>query len=210
MLGTEYPVIFSGSIYTTLDVSNTNSGLTAPANNGALNLLGAEYTLPLNPALAIGTAPYKGLGAPLRIKYVQYLSTAASSFIAAPGVVYWTDTSFTIVTGLASEALNGSINAVAGYIALNTTNYPGSLTGAQLLAAVKGNFCWIVTGGYLPAAESVGSVVAGDYLIGSASAFIPARMAANSAPTNTVLGMAATAVSNSLSDVVVGYGLGLS
>ena len=207
MLGTEYPIISSGSIYSTIDVSNTNSGLTAPANGGALNPLGAEYTLPLNPAAAIGTAPFAGLGAPLRIKYVQYLSTAADAFIAAPGVVYYTDKSLTVVSGKSTDSAFG-IYLPAGYIALNTTNYPGTLTGAQLLAAVKGNFCWIVTGGYLAAAESVASVAAGDYLVGSTNAFLPARLAAGGAVTaGGRVGQAMTAVTvGLLSDVLVGYG----
>lgn len=213
MLNNEYPVVSTGNLYTAVDTYDTTK-----QNNGALNPLGARYTYPMNTQLdatkgfAFG-ASYLGYGVPLSICYVQYFSTALAAFIAAPGVVYWTDKTFRYVTGLYSESAFG-INGIAGYMLLNTTNYPGSLTGAQLASVVQpggasstvpGNFIWIVTRGYVPSAESAGSVAAGDYLIGSTSAFIPARMAANSSPTNRVVGMAATAVSSSLSDVVVGY-----
>jgi len=191
MLG--YPPI-DGTIYTALD-----SVAQCP--------LGTRYTYPLNPAAAIGSTPYKGLGAPQTVCYVQYLATAASNFVAQPGTVYWVDESYTSVTGLYSESAFG-LNGAAGWILINTTNYPGSLTGAQLLAAVKGNYCWIVTGGFIPGCYSAGSVAAGEWLIGSTTAFQPARVTAGNAPTYPVFGQAATAVSMAtLSDVLVsGFG----
>jgi len=74
-----------------------------------------------------------------------------------------------------------------------------------LKAVVQGNFIWIVIAGYIPAATSITAVAAGDYLIGGGTAFTPARMAANSSPTNTVVGMSATALSGAVSDIYVGY-----
>jgi len=200
MLGTEYPVITTGNIYTTIDTYNTSL-----LNNGAQNPLGATYTFPVTVPIT-GT---NGQAWPLTIKYVRYFPTAADNFIAAPGLVYFTDETGTTVSGKYNDGTGGfGINGVAGWCPLNTTNYPGSLTGAQLLAAVKGNFIWIITGGFITGAESAASVAAGDYLIGSTSAFLPARMIANTAPTNTVAGMALTAVATSLSDVLVkGFGI---
>ena len=193
MQGTNYPVITTGNIATTVDSYNS-----ALLNNGAVVPPGSDYQLPINEA----QVSQNGIGAPQRIKYVRYLSTAATAFVAYPGLVYWVDETLTSVTGLYSEGAFG-INGVAGWMMINTATYPGSLTGAQLRDAVKGNFIWIVTGGFIPSAYSAGSVAAGDYLIGSTTAFQPARMAANSAPTNTVAGLALSAVSSNVSDVLV-------
>ena len=210
MLGTEYAVISTGNIYTAIDTYDT----TKP-NNGALSPLGAQFQFPVGTQLSAskGTAYNStgiGLGKPPIITYVQYKSASKPAIIAYPGLVYWVDDSFTTVTGVYSESFAG-INGVAGYMMVNTTDYPGSLTGAQLAAVLDpsggasvGNFLWIVTGGYAPAVRSITSVVAGDFLIGSATTFVPARMAANSAPTNRVVGMATTNLSGSVSDVIVG------
>jgi len=202
MLGTEYPVISGNSLYTTIDTYNT-----ALLNNGALNPLGARFQYPLTVPIASATA---GQGAPQTIAYVQYKSSSNPAFIASPGLVYWVDKTFTTVTGVYSESAFG-INGVAGYMLLNTTNYPGSLTGAALAALVNpsggtsaGNFIWIVVDGYVPGARSAASVAAGDFLIGSTTTFNPARMVANTAPTNRVVGMATTAVASNLSDVIIG------
>ena len=193
-----YPYITTGNIATTVDTYNS-----ALQNNGAVVPPGQEYQLPINEAL-IST---NGIGAPNRIKYVRYFPTAADNFIASPGLVYYTDETLTVVSGNPADGSDFGINLVAGYLMINTASYPGSLTGAQLLAAVKGNFVWIVTGGFIAGARSAASVVAGDYLIGSASAFLPARMIAGTAPTNTVAAVALTAVSSNVSDVIVkGYG----
>ena len=205
MLSQEYPVITTGNPYTTIDTYNS-----ALLNNGALNNLGAHYYWPpLNP----GNIVTKGIGAQATIAYVQYKSASAPACIASPGLVYWVDNTFTSVTGVYSESAFG-INGVAGYMLVNTTNYPGSLTGAALAAllqpgggSVAGNYIWIQTGGYVIGARSAASVAAGDFLIGSTTTFNPARMVANTAPTNRVVGMAVTAVSSNLSDVLLsGFG----
>lgn len=195
----DYPFISTGNVYTNVDTYNS-----ALLNNGAVVPPGSEYQLPINEA----QVSQNGIGWPLTVKYVRYLSTAADNFIASPGPVYFTDETGTVVSGNPADGSDFGINALAGWCPINTTNYPGGLTGAQLLAAVKGNFIWIITGGFIKGARSAASVAAGDYLIGSASAFLPARMIANTAPTNTVAGLALTAVSSNLSDIVVkGYGV---
>ena len=209
MLSAEYPVISTGNPYTTIDTYNSTL-----QNNGALNVLGNHYAWPPISAAQLGT---KGPGAQGSIAYVQYKSSSAPACIAAPGVVYWVDSTFQTVTGVYSESAFG-INGVAGYMLVNTTNYPGSLSGSALAAllqpgggSVAGNFIWIQTGGYVIGARSAASVAAGDFLIGSTTTFNPARMAANSAPTNRVIGMAVTAVSAAnLSDVYLSGSFGLS
>jgi hypothetical protein len=195
----DYPYVTTGNVYTTVDTYNS-----ALLNNGAVVPPGSEYSLPINGA----AIPTTGQGWPLTIKYVRYLSTAADNFIASPGLVYFTDETGTVVSGNPTDGSSFGINAIAGWCPINTTNYPGSLTGAQLLAAVKGNFIWIITGGFIAGARSAASVAKGDYLIGSTSAFLPARMVAGTAPTNTVAGMALSAVASNLSDILVkGFGI---
>ncbi len=208
-LGTEFPVISTGNLYTAIDAFNS----TLP-DNGALNPPGSRWTLPINLANAIGAQPYKGIGAPLQVAYVLYGSATNPNFLASPGLVYWVDKSFTTVSGAVADGAF-STNGVAGWILVNTTNYPGSYTGATLATLVNnsfststtpysgGSYVFIVTGGYIPGATSVASVAAGDYLIGGGTSFTPARMTAGTAPTNTVAGMAVTAVAGGLSDVLV-------
>lgn len=195
----------TGNLYTSVDTYNT-----ALENNGATCPLGTRYTYPLgvqlSPTLGFAYNSTKiGLGVPLTICYVRYNSTTNPDFLPNPGVVYWQDSTFTVVTGSSGDAADG-INAIAGYALLNTTNYPGALSGAQLKAVIQGNYIWMVVAGYVPAATSITSVAAGDYLIGGGTAFTPVQMAKNSAPTNRVVGMSVTALSGAVSDVLVGSG----
>ena len=192
MLG--FPPITTGNIATTIDTyvsGSPNSGGTCP--------LGTQWTLPIPQASILAY----GRGAPQTIAYVRMNSSGAAAMLANPGVVYWVDKNFQSVTGTASESAFG-VNGVAGYTMLCTGTYPGALTGAALTTLVNGNLIWIVTGGYVPGATSITSVAAGDFLIGSATSFTPARMTANSAPTNRVIGMATTAISGGVSDVLIG------
>lgn len=191
------------NLYTSIDTYNS-----ALENNGATCPLGTRYTYPLGTQLSPTTgfgyvSSGAGLGVPLTICYVRYNSTTNADWLANPGVVYWQDKTFTVVTGSSGDAADG-INAIAGYVLINTTNYPGSLTGAQLKAVVQGNFIWIVVAGYVPGATSITSTAVGDTLIGGGTAFTPARVAANTAPTNRAVGMAVTAISSGVSDVLVG------
>ena len=183
-----FPVIDTGNPYTVLDAYNA-----ALYNNGARAPLGTLARVPL-PVGTVGS-PAKGLGSSLAIKYVRYLSTANPAVVGGPAVVYWTDLSFTTVTGVSTEGLG--VNFAAGWLLPNTVSISG-FTAAQL----NGNFVWIGLSGYIPGCVSVGSTAVGDSLIGAAGNFTVARVAAGTAPTNQSLGWAATAVSSGLSDVV--------
>ena len=192
MLG--FPPITTGNIATTIDTYVSTS-----PNYGGTCPLGTQWTLPINSASILAY----GRGAPQTIAYVRMNSSGAAAMLANPGLVYWVDKNFQSVTGTASESAFG-INGVAGYTMLCTGTYPGALTGAALTTLVNGNLIWIVTGGYVPGATSITSVAAGDFLIGGGTSFTPARMTANSAPTNRVIGMATTAISGGVSDVLIG------
>lgn len=192
-LGIDYPVLSTGSIYTSIDPYNA-----ALLNNGAQNVLGATYALPLNPA-TVGAA-VKGSGLQTFVKYVRYNPTASQAILTGPAPVYWKDAAKAVVTPLQSEAYYAGANAIAGWLAYNTT-----ALATAAAASINGNFCFIITGGYIAGASTVAATAAGDALIGGATAFTPARVAAGTAPTNKVIGFAETAVAGLLADVYVPF-----
>lgn len=183
----DYPNISTGNPFTALDTRNTTQ-----LNNAALNALGALAVIPFN-AAAIGN----GGGSSLTIKYVRYLSTANPAVVAGPAPVYWTDQTFETVSGVSTEGYAG-LNSVAGVLLLNTTSLSG-FTAAQL----NGNFCWIGIVGWVPGCIAPGSTAAGDAIIGAAGNFTPARVAANTAPTNKLIGWATSAIASSLCNIML-------
>ena len=88
-------------------------------------------------------------GAPESIMLVVYYqSTGNPAPQSAPAPVYWTDNTYTTVTGVESESLLG-LNGIAGYLMLNTTSLP-TLT-ATLLNGTAANPSQVIirVGGYL-------------------------------------------------------------
>lgn len=137
-------------------------------------------------------------GAPAIYMLVQYKSTANPTPGSAPAPVYWTDETYTTVTGVSTESLLG-LNGVAGYLMLNTTDLT-TLTATQL----NGAQCFIQVGGYLKGASGPGSSAAvGNWLIGAATNFASAGVAAGTAPGYRSLGIQATAVASGVCDVLV-------
>lgn len=162
----------------------------------------------VNDAVLTGVADYENTGgarAPLGVivdsldssnrilmyKYVQLTSTAVPTLIVGP--VYYTTNTFTIVTPVSTEGGFG-VNGIAG-ILLNAS-------------ATYNNYVWIQVYGYLASIVVAASTAIGDSLIGTAGNQLTARVAANTAPTNTVVAMALTAVSSTKSDVLVVSHLG--
>lgn len=191
-LGANYPEVSTGSIFTAIDTYDTTK-----QNNGALNVPGTEYALPVNAA----DLPTKA-GAYIQkyVKYVRYNPTVTQTILTGPAPVYWKDSAKSIVTPLQSEAIYAGANAIAGWLLYNTTTTSGALA-----ATINGNFCFIFTGGYLPGALVAASTAVGDAMIGGTAAFTPVRIAANSALTNKVIGFAETAIATLLADVYVPY-----
>ena len=203
----EFPVVSTGNIGTAIDTYGSTITTQPPTNtpqniNGALNPIGAAYLLPPNslelPVLvnypsAAGSLNSNGWGAPVVVRYVRYNSTTNANWLAYPSPVYWTDETFTTVTGTESEG-NGGLNSLAGWAWINTTIYPGSKTGAQLATLINGNFIFIVTKGFLPGAIAAGSVAAGDLVIGAAGNFTAARIASGSNITQAKYAVAQSAV----------------
>jgi len=158
-----------------------SAGLISDYDNksGARNLLGAVgYDIDSSNRLLV-------------YKYVQIISTAKPSLIVGP--VYFTDNTFQIVSPVSTEGAYG-VNGVAGVL-LNAS-------------ATYNNYVFIQVWGFLAAMVVAGSTAIGDALIGAAGNQTTGRVAANTAPTNTVLAMALTNVSSTKSDVLITVGLG--
>jgi hypothetical protein len=200
-LGTEFPIITTGNLYTAIDTYASTITTQPPVNspswpNGAQNPIGAAYLL--SPGASEGpTMLYggNGYGAPLIVRYVRYNSTTAAAMLAYPAPVYWTDETYTTVTGTFSEgnpAATGNLNSLAGWLLPNFTAL--SKTGAAATTALNGNFCFIATKGFLPAAAVGASTAVGDALIGASGNFIVTRTASGSAPLCSKLALALSAV----------------
>jgi hypothetical protein len=167
---------------------------TARENNGAQNDLGSLGVLAVCNQFSLSN----GRGTTLVGRYVRYNSTANPALLAAPGPVYWKDETFTTVTGVSTESVGG-VNMVAGLMLINTTTVSG-LTAATL----NGNFVWIAVAGFVPGVTSIGvTYAAGDAMIGAATNFTVGKVAAGTAPTNQVIGYAASATSSSLVDILM-------
>lgn len=123
------------------------------------------------------------------LRYVRYNSAVNPAAPAAPAPVYWTDNGHTTVSGRSQEGFTGLVSSVAGYL-VN-------------LAFTNGNFIFIQTGGFLPAAVAPAAGVADDWNIGAAGNFTPARIASGTAPTNVVLAIALGANVGNKADVFV-------
>jgi hypothetical protein len=216
----EYPVISTGNIGTVIDTYSNTITTQPPTNtpswpNGALNPIGAAFLLPpnsldlpvnINYPSASGSLNSNGWGAPLIVRYVRYNSTTAANWLATPAPVYWTDETYTTVTGTFSEGLpaaTGNLNSFAGYAWINTAIYPGSKTGAQLTTLINGNFIFIVTKGFLPGAYVPGSTAIGDSLAGVTGNFTLQRTASGTAPISRRMAIAQTAIASGAADVLV-------
>jgi len=190
----EFPVFSDGNAYNSI-----GTYVSTLPNQGAVVQPGIGCKLPISPALST----VNGQGAPLCLRYVRYNSTANPSIGAAPGPVYWTDETFTTVSGVSTESVGG-VNMIAGCLLINTTNYPGSYTGANLAKALNGNWCWIAVAGFVPGVTSPAAVVAGDTLIGAATNFALARIPQGTQLTNTLFARALSTVASNVADMLLG------
>ncbi len=140
---------------------------------------------------------------------VQYLSTSAITTAnlttaAAPAPVYWTDNTFTTVTGITTEGIGGTtlgLNFPAGFLMPNTVSLT-SLTAAGLV----GSLCLIQVAGYLKGAYMSSSANAGigAWIVPVAGTLSSAFIAAGSSATYQPFGRQLTALSSGLCDVLVG------
>jgi len=134
----------------------------------------------------------------VEIRYVRLAGTAAYNVnsITVPGIVYWKDNTFGVVTPTMSECVSTKANCEAGFLVNpNATN---------------GNFVFIQVGGYLGASSSPGvsppvpaSTAVDDSLYGATGAFTMTRDAAGTASKYRPAAFALQAVSGGLADIFV-------
>jgi hypothetical protein len=123
--------------------------------NGALNPLGSIWTIPA-PSNGGNTllATAAGYGNFMSVKYLRYSSTANAAVNVGPGICYYTDETFTTVSGTMSEGINGSNSSVAGFMLPNKGVVAGVGLGTTAFTAalLNGNYIFVAVGGFVPAA----------------------------------------------------------
>jgi len=182
-----YVRITSGNVQTTLD-------------SVAKNPVGSIYSPPANLGAPLST---KGLGAQPVYKYVYYNSTANPAPVAAPAPVYYTDESFTTVSGNAAEAYFTTLGAcIAGYIMPNTTAL-STLTAAQL----NQSYLFMQIGGLLVGAYAPTTTTAaapGNAIVGSTTGNWASTVLTVAAVAGRSAGWQWTAIASSTCDVLLG------
>lgn len=140
-------------------------------------------------------------GSPSIFMLVQYLPTSATvtgNLAAAPAPVYWTDTTYTTVSGISTESGFG-LNGIAGYMMANTTDVPGLtatlVIGAQLFIQVAGNL--------VNAVAPTNNQASGNWIVPVAGTFQSAGVVGGTAPGYRTLGVQTSATANSQCNVLV-------
>jgi hypothetical protein len=149
-----------------------------------------------------GTLTQLPLYSGARYRYVLYKSATNPALLAQPGLVYYTDNTFTKVSGAIADGITGTASDFAGLLMLNTTDLT-TITATILNNSGNGSGVWICIGGFVKAATSIAATAVGDTLIGGATSFTPARVASGVAPTFTKTMTALTAIASGVSDVEV-------
>jgi len=181
---------------------NPSLGFAPWAGLGENQVLGQRYVDVVN---ATATNPS---GAPKVLMLVEYLSTSAITTAnlttaAAPAPVYWTDETYTTVSGISTEGLG--LNFVAGYMLVNTVTGVGIGGSALTAAALLGSYILIQVAGYLKGAyaPTSGTQGVGNWIEGYAGTLSSQSVIAGTAPGYRTLGVQATAVASGLCDVLV-------
>lgn len=215
-LGNEYPV-FTQELGTGLrdgfgSMTPFNSLL---QNNGARNPLGALYFSPsfaqgggLTPGGGVLSTAV-GYGAGLWMRYVLYKSTANPAVQTGPAVVYYTDETFTTVSGQQSEAV-GTIGAsgIAGWLLPNSGTVAGVGAGTTNFTATllnqssgSGSFVWIGVCGFIPSAFVSNAAAQGNAVYGSGN-FVITPIADASNLTHRIAGYVVGPVTSNIGDVL--------
>lgn len=203
------PTIRTGNVRTSVDPftpGQTAAGTGVVPNyfyGGLYNTLGTMFMDQGGSDSVSGTLTQLPLYAPVLYKYVLYKSTTNPAMLAAPGVVYYTDNTETVVSGAMADGLSTTANSLAGYLMVNTTDLT-TITATILNNGGNGSGVWIAVGGFVKAATAITSTAVGDTLVGAGTTgFTPARVAAGTAPTFTKTITALTALSGAVADVIV-------
>ena len=200
--------IDTGNVLTYL-FNPTASPISIYAGLGESQVLGQKYVG--YSALAVGTTnppasnPY---GAPAIYVLAQYLSTSATTLAnfqtpLGPSPVYWTDETFTVVSGVYSEAYNSlGSQMIAGYMMLNYTAAP-KVTLAQLL----GGYVFVQVAGFLKGGWAPTTTPGAGYNISGSSGVFTSTGTTGTAPATRRLGIqlntATSAAPAGLADILV-------
>ena len=183
------------------------------ANNGARNPLGSVYFRP-SPSQGGGLTPgggtlssATGYASGLWMKYVKYLSTSNPTVKTGPAPVYWTDETFTTVSGTFAEGVVASnASSVAGWLLPNSGTVAGIGAGATLFTATLlnnatlGSFVWIGLKGFIPSASlAAGAAGAAVYASGD---FAITNINDGSNLTHRIAGYIVGTVASSIGDVL--------
>jgi hypothetical protein len=204
MLTTEFPVIGPnalGNVFGVVDPYNT-----LYVNNGALNPLGTLWTSPSPSQSSTVLATTGGYGCFTTYKYVRYNSTANPAMVAGPAPVYYTDETFTVVSGVFTEGIvstTGSANSIAGFLLPNTGSVAGVGLGSGVSATLlNGNFVWIAVEGFVPSCYLAAGAQSNS-IMGASGNFTTAVTTGVNRPCGIVWG----AVTSNIGDVLVTVGL---
>jgi len=176
------PRVTTGNVRTTYDLftpsplaatpgatPNPFNGLACPLGTVFLDQGGPDSVSGTTTQLPVGTG---GVGGQVAVyKYVLYKSTTNPAMVAAPGVVYYTDNTGLVVSGSPTDGLIGQTTAgaaqdTAGFLMLNTTDLT-TITATILNNGGNGSGVWMCIGGFVKAASSLTSAVAGDSVFGN-------------------------------------------
>jgi hypothetical protein len=192
---TPYVRISNGSIQSTLD-------------SVARNPVGSIYSPPANMGAPLTT---KGMGAQPVYKYVYYNSTSNPAPVAAPAPVYYTDETFTTVSGNAAEAYSAGTGitgmAIAGYWMPNTTAIAGlTNTGVSGVPQVNQSYGFMQIAGFLGGAWAPTTATGpgiGSFLTGLAAGNW-ASVVNTTVIAGRSLGIQLSAIASNQCDVLVG------
>lgn len=187
-------------------IYNPSQGLSAIAAYSGIgeNQVLGQRMFYYQPGSITGTNPS---GAPAVFMLVQYLATSATTLSQwqtanGPAPVYWTDQTYTTVSGIKTEGFTASGtngNDAAGYWMPSFPSLP-NLTLAQLLGGIG----LIQIAGPLTAAYGPASgATLNSFIIGATGAFQSAGLTAGTAPGYRTFGIQTSAVSSGLCNVLV-------
>ena len=198
--------ITTGNVRTTYDlyISSASSAAvgTLAINNNLRNPLGLIY-YDVGGYTGQGETPANPLNSPAVYKYVLYKSTTNPALVGQPGCVYYTDETFTTVSGAIGDGFTGTSIDCAGFLMPNTTDLP-NLTATILNNGGLGSGVWVCVGGVCKGAAVPGSTAAGDFMYGSGS-FVLTRIPSHSGTQtpDKIIAYALTAIVSSKADLVV-------
>ena len=168
MIGVDFPVITSNlksgyGVFGTADPYTTTGPYAS--TNGALNPLGSLWFLPAPSYSGSNLSTGEGYAAGLWVKYVLYKSTGNPAMKSGPAPVYYTDNTFSTVSGTFSEGVMASKSgSCAGWLLPNTGSVTGVGVGTAVSATIlnnggNGSYVFIGLQGYVPSAYlAAGSV----------------------------------------------------